>query len=385
MNIKILNSITEITPEGWSKLANDGFPFTNHAFLHALETTRCLGQRTGWGPTYLTAWSDSELIGVMILFVKSNSYGEYIFDFSWAQAHENMGLRYYPKQVSAIPFTPATGSKFLLHSSLSIEKKAEVSHLFIQAAHELGLKFHASSFHSLFIPATELSVFERAGLFIRHSYQFHWRNRGYLNFEDFLNQLKSKRRNEIRRERRQALESGVQISRLTGADLTPEHADMMYQFYLSTIDKRMGQNYLTLDFFKQVFSTMSHQILLNIATNSDGRPVAGALNYFSGSALFGRNWGCLEEYKALHFELCYYQGIEFAIEKRIELFEAGAQGEHKFQRGFLPALTYSAHRIADPRLSEAVIEFVENEKLQIAALFAEYAEHSPFARTESPV
>jgi uncharacterized protein len=382
MTIRILESITEVTAESWNALVADDFPFTSHAFLHALESTRCLGQRTGWAPTYLSAWNGPTLVGAMVLFVKTNSYGEYIFDFAWANAHENLGLHYYPKQVSAIPFTPATGSKILLSPVLNSGDRAKISRLLIQGALELGLKFNASSFHALFVPQDEVPVFENAGLFTRHSYQFHWRNNGYTSFTDFLNRLRSKRRGEILRERRQALESGVQISRLTGASLTPAHADIMYRFYLSTIDKRQGHNYLTLDFFKKVFATMSDRILLNLATNAAGTPVAGALNYFGGSSLFGRNWGCLEEYKALHFELCYYQGIEFAIERGLELFEAGAQGEHKFQRGFLPTLTYSAHHVADPRLCEAIIEFVENEKRQITALFTEYGEHTPFARRE---
>jgi hypothetical protein len=380
MEVKIYKTILEISETAWNALVPAEFPFAQVSFLRALERNDCLGARTGWNPHFITAWRGDSLLGSLILYQKTNSYGEFIFDFAWAEAHQSHGFDYYPKFVAAIPFTPVTGRKLLLHKSATGPEAGEIAKALLTAAAELVQRKHGSSLHALFISPEEISRFQEAGFFIRHSFQFHWKNAGYKTFEDFLTALRSKRRREVLRERSQVAASGVRIQRLTGADLRPEHAVWMHQFYLSTVQKMGGFDYLTRGFFQEVFSSMKEQVLFVLATDAQGHPVAGALNFFAPGALFGRHWGCVDEYKALHFEVCYYQGIEFAIEHGCALFEAGAQGEHKHQRGFLPSLTYSAHRIQEPRLGIAIEDFVEREKIQLHHLFEEYEEHNPFQR-----
>jgi hypothetical protein len=382
MKIKLFNSLKEISEKEWKPLEPVDFPFASYQFLQALEETDCLGRRTGWRPLYLTSWQDGKLTGAIATFVKSNSYGEYIFDFTWAQAYETYGLDYYPKLTIAIPFTAATGPKILLSANLKTDETQATCRRLLQALKELGSELGTSSTHALFLPEAELDSFREAGFFIRHSFQYHWKNEPYTDFADFLSRLRSKRRKEILRERVQAQQSGLQFLKLSGSQLQTEHAVAMHRFYTSTVEKMGGHGYLTLEFFKHVFARMSEKILLVLAQKPSGEPVAGALNYFSENTLFGRHWGCLEEYRSLHFEICYYQGIEFAIEKKMKLFEAGAQGEHKFQRGFRPSLTYSAHKIQDPRMSSAIKHFVESEKRQIAELFQAYQRQTPFCRDE---
>lgn len=383
MKIQIFDSFAALPTNissSWNQLASQAFPFARLEFLVALETSHCLGRRTGWLPHILIASDESELLGAFILFEKSNSYGEYIFDFAWAQAHETYGFRYYPKLVSAIPFSPATGSKLLVLHTLAPSRADNVRKSLLQAAIQFYKDSMSSSFHALFIPESEKNIYEEAGFFLRHSYQFHWQNRSYETFENFLGALRSKRRREVFRERAQVQAANVTIERLTGDQLTREHANLMYEFYHSTVAKMGGYDYLTLGFFQSLFSTLREHLLFVLARDSAGRPVAGAMNLFDKSTLFGRHWGCVDEYKALHFEVCYYQGIEFAIEKGLNLFEAGAQGEHKFQRGFLPSLTYSAHFIKESALEPAIQDFTVREMQQIEQLFEEYEEHSPFQR-----
>lgn len=378
MTPEIYHSFVQISREDWRSLEPPSFPFSSYDFLSALEMTGCLGQRTGWQPV-IVVLRTTGIDAALVAFIKNNSYGEYIFDFAWAQAHESTGVPYYPKIVSAIPFTPATGPKLLFAQHLTPEQRVPAAKALLTAISQIAGKTSSSSEHFLFITKGEIPFFDFGEYFIRESFQFHWRNHDYRSFEDFLSCLKGKRRREIVRERAQVSKAELKIERLTGESLTSEHGQIMYQFYLSTLDKMSGMNYLTADFFKSVFSTMKDRILFVLASKTDGTPVAGALNFFGKSTLFGRQWGCLEEYRSLHFELCYYQGIEFAIEKKFTLFEAGAQGEHKFQRGFLPSLTYSAHRVRHPQLDVAIRNHVDYEKDQIEALFKDYREHSPFS------
>ena len=379
MELRLFSSIQEIPEASWAPLVPIDFPFMAYHFLHSLETTNCLGTRTGWTPVYLTLWNENSLVAALASFIKNNSYGEYIFDFAWAQVHESSNLSYYPKLVAAVPFTPATGPKILFLPSLSASEKDQAAEALLNQMKQLAQKTKMSSVHALFITPSEIPYFEKSDFFIRESFQFHWKNENYQSFEDFLKSLRSKRRTEISRERHQVRESGIKIHRLTGSDLEPEHARLFYQFYFNTIQKMGGYNYLTPDFFTSVFRKMKDQILFVLATKDD-QPVAGALNYFGPQTLFGRHWGCLEEYKSLHFELCYYQGIEFAIEKNLSLFEAGAQGEHKFQRGFLPNLTYSAHRIHDPQMRTLIQDHVEHEKTDLKRVFADFKAQTPFSR-----
>ena len=280
MKIKIFQSLTQISEKKWIKITPIDFPFASYHFLSALEATGCLGSRTGWRPVYLTAWQNEDLIGGIVAYLKTNSYGEYIFDFAWAQAHESMGIDYYPKLVMAVPFTPATGPKVLMSPDLEPSLQIETRTALLQALDQWSAEMKASSNHALFIPQAEIPLFEQAGFFIRQSFQFHWQNKGYKSFDAFMESLRGKRRKEIRRERAMVKESQVTIQRLTGAQLKPHHAELMYEFYLSTIDKMQGMDYLTLDFFKKIFSTMANQILFILATNSSGLDVAGALCFY---------------------------------------------------------------------------------------------------------
>lgn len=370
MEVTIHESFSEFSEAEWNSLPAQDFVFSDHRFFCALERGRCLGRRTGWFPRIYACRDDGRLVGALPVFDKTNSYGEYIFDWAWANAADQIGFEYYPKRVVAVPFTPATGPKILTGHLRARE-------LLLDAC--LRDSKEVSSLHFLFETAETIERLRERSFLIRHSYQYHWRNRGWREFSDFLVALRSKRRSEIKRERALVASSGVKIERLTGDQLTPEHAEIMYAFYLSTIRKMGGHPYLTPDFFTDVFARMNDSILFVLAS-FDGSPIAGAVNFYRGKCLYGRYWGCVDDYKNLHFEVCYYQAIEWCLESGVELFEAGAQGEHKFNRGFTPCLTLSAHEIHEPRLREAVSNFLEQEKVSIDELFKDYKEHDPFQR-----
>jgi hypothetical protein len=359
----------------WRALEPPDFPFFDYEFLRALERSGSIGGGSGWSPVYLVCKDDlGGVLGALPLYLKTHSYGEYIFDWEWAHAYRQHGLPYYPKLVAAVPFTPATGPKLLVRPDAD---RAAVTRALLAAARRLGEERRVSSSHALFLPEEELDEFIEHGFAVRHSVQFHWRNRGYGAFSDYLDAMMSKRRRQVARERRQL--EGVEIERLTGSELSPEHAATMYRFYLSTSDRKWGSPYLPGAFFAEVFRTMGDRILLVLARDrGTGRPIAGALNFFKGRTLYGRYWGTTEERRNLHFELCYYQAIEFAIERRLALFEAGAQGEHKLARGFLPSLTYSAHAIHHPDFRRAIEDYINVEKKILAEDMAGYAQHDPY-------
>ncbi len=379
MQVTIATALAEVPPDSWNALIGDSFPFLEHAFLHALETSRSVGFEAGWAPRHILVWEGDALVGACPLYLKTNSNGEYIFDWGWADAYQRNGLRYYPKLTSAIPFTPATGPKLLCHPE---QERARIVPVLLEALIQQAQRVQASSLHFLFIPPEEISEYETASLMIRHSFQFHWKNRGYADFEEFLKALKQKRAKEIRRERRQVQQQGVEIELLTGEAIQPELSPIFYEFYLSTIDRKWAAPYLTPEFFETVFSTMKDHLLLVLATHQ-GEPVAGALNYKKGDCLYGRYWGCLEDFRSLHFEVCYYQAIEYAIQQGFRLFEAGAQGPHKIQRGFLPELTYSAHWVAHPQFREAIGRFLEEEKRSIEAGFTDVEDSLPYRERPS--
>jgi predicted N-acyltransferase len=379
--LEIQDSFSAFSAQEWNELTSGDFVFADHRFLMALEAGGCLGRRTGWKSRILAVRSEGRLVGALPLFEKSNSYGEYIFDWGWANAAFEAGIPYYPKLVAAIPFTPATGPKFLLTEDLRLAR--QVREILINAVDNETQS--RSSMHFLFTTPEESEALAANGYLIRHSFQYHWQNRNWKTFEDFLGSLRSKRRAEIRREREAVASSRLKIERLTGEDLTPRHAEIMYGFYRSTIHKMGGHTYLTPEFFLRVFETMKDSILFVMASTEDSIPVAGAFNFFKGRTLYGRYWGCHDDYRQLHFEVCYYQAIDWAIERGIELFEAGAQGEHKFNRGFTPRLTLSGHSIRDSRLRLAIEGFLEREKTGIQELFREYETHSPFRRISSPL
>ncbi len=377
MRVERLSGIERVDQAVWRALEPPDFPFFDYEFLRALERSGSIGGASGWSPVYLVCKDDlGRVLGALCLYLKTHSYGEYIFDWEWAHAYRQHGLPYYPKLVAAVPFTPATGPKLLVRPDAD---RAAVMRALLDAAQRLGEERRVSSSHALFLPEEELDEFAGRGFAVRHSVQFHWHNRGYGVFSDYLDALMSKRRRQVARERRQL--EGVEIERLTGNELSSEHAATMYRFYLAMSDRKWGNPYLTEAFFAEVFRTMGDRILLVLARDrGTGRPIAGALNFFKGRALYGRYWGATEERRNLHFELCYYQAIEFAIERRLALFEAGAQGQHKLARGFLPTVTYSAHAIRHPEFRRAIERYIVEERELIAEDVQAYARQDPYKR-----
>ena len=372
---QVFHSLREVPPESWNRLIGDAFPFAEYDYLLALEEGHCVGIEPGWEPRYLTLWEGKQLQAACYLYRKTNSNGEYIFDWDWANAYQRYGQRYFPKLTSAVPFTPATGPKLLVAADASNPR--ELQRQLLASALELAQQEGCSSLHFLFIPAEEREIYEAAGLLLRHSFQFHWQNQGYVSFEDFLSRLRSKRRKEILRERRQVQEQGLEIILLRGEEIEPKLCRVMYDFYLTTIDRKWAMPYLSYEFFQYIFTHFRDQLVLALA-RKQGRWVAGTINYHKGPHLFGRYWGCRQDFRSLHFELCYYRLIEYAIEQGVQRFEAGAQGAHKIQRGFLPNLTYSAHWIAHPAFHRAIGEFIEEEKRSIQNNIEENPELSPY-------
>ncbi len=372
---QVFHSLREVAPESWNRLIGDAFPFAEYDYLLALEEGHCVGIEPGWEPRYLTLWEGKQLQAACYLYRKTNSNGEYIFDWDWANAYQRYGQRYFPKLTSAVPFTPATGPKLLVSADASNPR--EFQQQLLASALELVQQEGCSSLHFLFIPAEEREIYEAAGLLLRHSFQFHWQNQGYGSFEDFLSRLRSKRRKEILRERRQVQEQGLEVILLRGEEVEPKLCRVMYDFYLTTIDRKWAMPYLSYEFFQYIFTHFRDQLVLALA-RKQGRWVAGTINYHKGPHLFGRYWGCRQDFRSLHFELCYYRLIEYAIEQGVQRFEAGAQGAHKIQRGFLPNLTYSAHWIAHPAFHRAIGEFIGEEKRSIQSNIEDNPELSPY-------
>jgi uncharacterized protein len=353
-----VDSLKSIAAADWDALVEPDFPFSRHAFLLALETSQSVGPEAGWIPRYLLARSAGRLVGALFTYDKNHSYGEYIFDWAWAQAYQRAGLSYYPKRVAAVPMTPATGRRILLHPEAEEWTRKVLIDEVTRDAAEKGL----SSVHFLFCQPQELPDLESAGYLPRHTFQFHWRNKGYATFEDFLAAFKSRKRKQIHLERK-AVDS-VPVSVFAGKDLQVELADVFYPFYLSTCEKKGAFAYLRPAFFESVFAAMPNNVVLFLA-GAPGAWTAASLCFRAGKNLYGRYWGCAEEIPGLHFELCYYRPIQFAIENQLELFEAGAQGEHKVARGFLPERTYSAHWISHLGFQDAIGQFLETERREL--------------------
>jgi len=370
MMMQTKSTIKDYSREDWSALEQPDFPFTDFEFLHALETSGSIGEGTGWYPQYQVWQSPGKLDAVGLSFVKTNSYGEYIFDWQWAEAYKRYQIPYYPKQTSAIPFTPATGSKLLRRSG------SAVSQLDMITAMTSGQP-DVSGFHALFIPEREVELYESAGYSKRLSFQFHWKNDGYDNFEQFLKNLKGKKHKAIAKERREVAQHDLNIRTLTHEQLTPEIADAVYGFYRMTCQKMRAIPYLQRGFFEEIFSSMKDRIALPCAFKGS-KPIAAALNFYKGQSFFGRYWGCSEEYKHLHFELCYYRTLDFVIDHKINLMEAGAQGHHKLQRGFVPCLTHSAHRILYPEFKQAIDLFIQEEADHLRTQLKDPEAFSPF-------
>jgi predicted N-acyltransferase len=351
-------------------------PFISHAFLSSLEKSDSACPRTGWGPRHLIARIGDTIAGVVPCYLKSHSRGEYVFDRGWADAFERAGGNYYPKLQASVPFTPATGRRLLIR---------DVDRNVIQEALAAGLvalcdATGASSVHVTFALEDEWKFLAESGFLQRTDQQFHWHNDGYATFEDFLGSLNSRHRKAIRRERREAVANGITIHPLTGSDITEDAWDAFFEFYMETGSRKWGRPYLTRSFFSLVGQAMADDILLVMARRN-GRWIAGAINFIGSDTLFGRNWGAIEHHPFLHFEVCYYQAIDFAIRRGLKRVEAGAQGEHKIARGYLPQTTYSAHYIVDPALRRAVREYLGRERQYVAEAVRELTDAGPFRKT----
>ncbi|WP_292065842.1 GNAT family N-acetyltransferase [Brevundimonas sp. UBA7664] len=381
--IHVHNTIAEIGRDAWDACAAaSGDPFLSFDFLDACEASGSAVPQQGWAGRHLSLRDETgAVLGVMPLWLKGHSQGEYVFDHSWADAYERAGGRYYPKLLSAVPFTPVTGPRFLAHPDADA---ATVRQALLQGAVALTERLGVSSLHVNFPTRPEWDAMGEAGLLQRQDMQYVWRNDGYEAFDDFLAALSANRRKTIRRERREA-QTGLDIRVLTGADITEAHWDAFFAFYMDTGARKWGRPYLTRDLFTRLGATMADRIALVMAfrdgPNNQKMPIAGALNLIGRDALYGRQWGALEEVPFLHFELCYYQAIEFAISRGLSRVEAGAQGEHKIARGYLPSPVYSAHFIADPALREPVARYLEGERPAVAAeIDVMTAELSPFRK-----
>ena len=379
ITVKIIDKIRDIPSKDWDACAGEDNPFVTHAFLSALEESGSVTNNTGWLPQHILVYGENNQIAAcMPIYLKNHSYGEYIFDWAWADAYNKAGGNYYPKLQAAVPFTPATGPRMLVKDSSSDYYYQVLMRGIIQ----LAQKHNVSSLHVTFPPKDQWDKLGAAGFIKRTSKQFHWENRGYNSFDDFLSELTSRKRKAIKKERRQIKDQGIVLKRLSGKELTEDYWDTFYQYYSDTIDRKWGHSYLTRDFFSILGETMPDFVMLIIAKHK-GKRVAGALNLIGSDTIFGRNWGCSEDFKFLHFEACYYQAIEFAIQNKLQWVEAGAQGPHKIQRGYLPREVYSAHWIADPKFCEAVKQFIVHERKEVDYEISGLMEYSPYRKKAS--
>jgi predicted N-acyltransferase len=379
VTLRIETDITAIAPADWDACAGPDNPFVSHAFLAALEQSGSAKGKTGWLPQHLVMLNDDgRMVGAVPAYVKSHSSGEYVFDHGWAQAIERAGGRYYPKLQVSVPFTPATGPRLLVAPG---DNEDDVRQTLIAGLTAVAENRDLSSVHATFLQDQDRAAFKEAGWLIRIGCQYHWCNEGYATFEDFLGALSSRKRKDIRKERRGIGEADIEMVTLTGGDLKPEHWDVFYRFYIDTSDRKWGSPYLTQDFFHRIGRTMADRIVLVMARRH-GEWVAGALNMLGSDALYGRNWGCSADFKFLHFETCYYQAIDYAIANGLKRVEAGAQGEHKIQRGYLPVRMESAHWVAHTGLRNAISHFLEQERDAMEAQMTMLSEHSPFRQTE---
>ncbi|MBK4736896.1 GNAT family N-acetyltransferase [Noviherbaspirillum pedocola] len=371
--------MSEVGQAAWDELLGmqeDANPFLSHAFLHALHESRSASAKTGWQPQYPTLWRDGQLVAALPLYVKDHSYGEYVFDWAWADAYRRNGLEYYPKLLSAIPFTPVSGSRLLARDDAA---RSELLATLTELQHESGV----SSTHVLYPPQKQARELEDAGFLLRSGVQFHWLNAGYGSFEEFLSTLEQKKRKNIRAERRKVREAGITLRRVPGVEATEDDWRFFKRCYDHTYAAHYSSPYLNLDFFLRIGATMPQNILLVIAER-DGRPIASSLLIHNERTLFGRYWGAIEHHACLHFETAYYQPLEFCIERGIGAFEGGAQGEHKMARGFLPVRTWSAHWLAHPAFYDAVERFLEQETGGIDDYLDELNERTPFRAAHRP-
>ena len=374
---RILESIAQIDARSWNALAGSAQPFLRHEFLLALEQSGCAAARTGWTPRHLII-EDAKGVpaAAMPLFRKAHSRGEFVFDFSWAGAYAQHGLNYYPKLLTAVPFTPVSGPRVLLGAN--VDGKAITKNV-VRAALDYARSEQLSSWHVLFPTDETAADLDRAGLILRRDCQFHWYNHGYESFEAFLATFTAEKRKKAKRERRRVAEAGIEFDTLHGGDMTASLWDVVYEFYAETFHRHGHEPYLNLDFFKRVSAAMPNELMLKVA-RVGAEPIAVAIFFVGSEALYGRYWGAGGNFHSLHFEACYYQGIEYCIEKKLQRFEPGTQGEHKVPRGFIPTLTHSAHYIADPRFAAAIRDYAQREARGVDHYAAAVNEHVPYHR-----
>ncbi len=366
-------SLADIEPRQWNEIVGPDNVFMEYEFLRSLEASGSVGARTSWHPQYATAWRGSTLVGAIPMYAKWDSYGEFIFDWQWAAAYERAGISYYPKGVVAVPFTPATGKRLLVGPEESGAGTASALVRFLlEAVEAKGL----SSLHFLFVTEDEHDLLTGMGMLSRITHQFHWQNRGYRDFDGFLADLRSKKRKSILKERREVAEAGIEVRLLEGDQITAEHMEAMWRFYIANSVGRFSDPYLTREMFDRLLSSFRHRMVLVMASDS-GRWVGGTMNFRTADKLYGRYWGASDYYPSLHFECCFYRLIEYAIATGVQLFEAGAQGEQKFLRGFVGRPTFSCHHIAHTAAREAIAGFLEQERRQNLDLIAGYNRVSP--------
>jgi len=382
--VAVLTGMDDVTAAGWDACAGPDNPFVSHAFLSALEDSRSVGRGTGWQPRHLLVKDrDGAPLAAAPLYLKSHSYGEYVFDWSWANAYENAGGAYYPKLQGAVPFTPVTGPRLMVRPDAP--DADSLRRALLAAMVELAQRANLSSVHVTFPTEAEADLGGEMGFLRRQGQQYHWENPGYRDFQDFLDTLASRKRKAIRKERDKANGQGITLRLLTGDDLKPHHWDAFFDFYMATADKKWGQPYLKRDFFHRLGDRMADRVLLVLGEDeATDRPVCGALNLIGGDTLFGRTWGALEDFRYLHFEACYYRAMDFAIAHGLRWVEAGAQGEHKVQRGYLPRATHSLHWIADPGFRAAVARFVDQERAMVDHDMAVLTAFGPYRKGERP-
>jgi len=374
LTIRQLDSLQSVSADSWNLLTDGGNPFIRHEYLHGLEQHDCLTGH-GWSPCHLAAYSDEVLVGALPLYRRTNSYGEFVFDWAWADAYERSGRKYYPKLVTAIPFAPVAGPRFLVRQdfpSATVIKRQ----LLEQVLRQINSS-ELSSWHCLFPDAANSDVYSGSGLLERTSCQFHWINDSYRDFQDFLDALNSKKRKQIRKERRAVHASGIEIDVLSGKDISEQHWSVFYDFYCSTFHRRWGNPRLTLDFFQSLGKSMPAQTLLILARNRQ-EYVAGAFVMLGENTLYGRHWGCSQQFTFLHFELCYYQTIEYCIKNSMHKVDAGVQGEHKLARGFQPVGMVSYHWIQDPDFRQAIEKYLVRETSEMKWYLDSLRQHLPF-------
>jgi predicted N-acyltransferase len=385
ITLRVTNAIGDVPAEAWNACANPASngasapyynPFVCHDFLSALELSGSARGRTGWQPMHLLAESSGQLVGAVPCYAKSHSQGEYVFDHGWADAYERAGGDYYPKLQVTVPFTPASGPRLLLRPRSQSEA---VRDALADGLAEVCRRSKASSVHVTFLTESEWRYLGVRGYLQRTHRQFHWENADYGSFDDFLGALASRKRKTIRRERSDALADGITVHWLTGSDLTESIWDTFFQFYMHTGSRKWGHPYLTRSFYSLAGEKMGERILLVMAKRN-GRWIAGAINFIGSDTLFGRHWGAIEHHPFLHFEVCYYQAIDYAIQHKLQRVEAGAGGQHKVLRGYMPTTTYSAHFILDPALRRAIADYLTHERAHVAAEIEEFAEVAPFRK-----